>query len=68
MSGACVYSEALHPGETCAEAGKYLNQMDELLYGKLKECLTSEERVYVSVKNPEERDIIKFSWRYEDWL
>lgn len=68
MFGVCVYSEALHCGETPAEAKKYLNRVDEMLSGRLLECMTPEERAYTEMEEPDERLMTKFSWRYEGCL
>lgn len=68
MFGVCVYSEAVASGETPAKAQKYLKAVDQILNGRLRDCLTPKETHYLGLKNPDEQSLANFSWRYEGCL
>jgi len=63
MFGVCVYSEVRGSGESWDGAQKYLNAVDKIL--NLGQNLTSEEKLYLAEKSPNQRDIAQFGWRYE---
>ena len=65
MFGVCVYSEVRGGDESWDGAQKYLNKINDILGGGLDGALTLEEKRYLAEKEPEQRAIAKFSWRYE---
>ena len=65
MFGVCVYCEVRGGGQAWEETQKYLNKINEILGGELDSALTPEEKAFLAVKEPEQRDLAKFGWRYE---
>ena len=65
MFGVCVYCEVRSGGETWEGSQKYLERIDEILGGRINDCLTAQEKAFLAVKKPEQRDLAKFGWRYE---
>ena len=65
MFGVCVYSEARNGDENWDDAQKYLNKINDIFNGGLDATLTPEEKRYLAEKEPDQRALAKFSWRYE---
>jgi len=65
MFAVCVYCEARNGGESWAEAQKYLDRTNEILGGRLEQFLTPAEKAFLDVREPEQQELARFSWRYE---
>ncbi|MCL1926780.1 MAG: DUF4272 domain-containing protein [Syntrophorhabdaceae bacterium] len=65
MFGVCVYCEVRSGGQTKEETQKYLNKINDILGGELDDSLTPEEKAFLAVQKPEQRDLARFGWRYE---
>lgn len=64
MFGVCVYCEAMS-SQTREESLKYLKGVDTILGGRLRELMTPQEQAFTDDEEPEQREVIRYSWRYE---
>ena len=65
MFSVSVYCEGRGGGETWEQAQEYLKTGNDLLEGRLDSLLTPEEKTFLNIKEPNQRELAKFGWRYE---
>ena len=65
MFAVCVYCEGRTGGESWEKSQRYLTTGDNILGGRLDELLTPKEKALIQIHEPEQSQLVQFSWRYE---
>jgi len=65
MFGVCVRAEVLNGGAPAGAAQKYLDAIDRMLDGGLRDELTPDETAFLADPEPSPVDLATFDWRYE---
>ncbi|MCL2576100.1 MAG: DUF4272 domain-containing protein [Defluviitaleaceae bacterium] len=60
-----IYCEARRDGATWIDAQKYIQIMDEIMYGELDSELLPDERDFIALQQPDMHQLAKYGWRYE---